>query len=149
MFHWKMHWRVMSVVCPLYIPPSFIRQPSGQWTGHKGMWLDGEKRMGEDWVSVFGERSRVTALSQHMSRPGSHTLHLLNERVCSLLSAICPHLHIRQKAKWPNAGFDAKQTQRLTGTIRSLDPASAFVWRLQMSGNVSLCANSLSSKILK
>lgn len=73
MFYWKLQWRVTFVICPLYIPPSFIRQPSGKWTGHKGMWLDGVKRMGEGWVSVFGERSGVTALWQHMSRPGSHT----------------------------------------------------------------------------
>lgn len=133
MFYWKL--RVMFVIYPLYIPPSFIRQPSGQWTGHKGMWLDGVKRMGEGWVSVFGERSGVTDIWQHMSRPGSHAhthrLRLLNNRVCNLLSAICPHLHIRQRAKWPNAGFDAKQTQRFTGIIPSSDPASAFVRRLQ------------------
>lgn len=120
------------VLRPLYIPLPFIRQPSGHRTGHKGIWLDGVKRMGEDRVSVFGERSGVTALWQHMSRPGSHTLHLLNERVCSLLSAICPHLHIRQRAKWPNARFDAKQTQWFAGLIPPSDPASAFVSRLQL-----------------
>lgn len=81
-------------VCQVNIPPSFIRKPSGQWTGHKGMRLDGVKRMGVGWVSVFGARSQVKALWQHISRPGSHSLHLLNERVCGVHSPICPHLHI-------------------------------------------------------
>lgn len=131
MFYWKLQLNIMFVIYPLYIPPSFIRQPSGQWTGHKGVWLDGLKRMGEGWVSVFGERSGVTALWQHMSRPGSYRPCISWMRVCSLLSAIYPHLHIRQRAKWPNAGFDAKQTQWFTGIIPSSDPASAFLKRLQ------------------
>lgn len=44
--------------------------------------------MGVGWVIVFGERSEVMAPWQHMSRPGSHTLHLLNGRVCGVPSAI-------------------------------------------------------------
>lgn len=54
----------------------------------------------------------------------THTPCIFWMRVCSLLSAIWPHLHIKSRAKWPNAGFDAKQTQWFTGLIPSSDPAS-------------------------
>lgn len=63
----KLLLRATFVICPLYIPRFFIRQPSGQCVGHKGVWLGGVKRMGEGWVSVFrGEVRGYGPLTIHV-----------------------------------------------------------------------------------
>lgn len=62
------------------------------WTqGHVIGWCE---KNGGRWVSVFGERSGVTGLWQHMTRPGSHTpciLWIRRSAASSQQSAlICP-----------------------------------------------------------
>lgn len=92
------------------------------------------KEWGEGWVSVFWGKVRGHGpLTTHVKAWLTHTLHHLNKKVCSLLSAICPHLHIKQRPKWPNAGIDAKQTQCLADTVPSSD--LALTWRMLLTAN--------------
>lgn len=122
-----------NVCCLPTVYPSVLYQTAiwpMDWTqGHVIGWC--EKNGGRLGQCLWGKVRGYGPLTTHVKAWLTHTLHHLNEKVCSLLSAICPHLHIRQRAKWPNAGFDAKQTQCFAGIIPSSDPASAFVRRLK------------------
>lgn len=86
-------------VCSVYF--SILNQEA-IWTVN---WLDGVYKKkkkdwegGVGWVIIFRERSEVMAFRQHMSKPGSHTSHLLNA-VCGVLSAICSH-RAQQLTTW-------------------------------------------------
>lgn len=116
------------VICPLHIPPSLS-------DSHLASGLDTRAR---DWMvrKEWGKAGSVSLGKGQGLRPFentcqglAHTLCIFWMRVCSLLSAIWPHLHIKQRAEWPNARFDTKQRQWFTGHIPSSDPASTFVRR--------------------
>lgn len=93
--------------------PSVLYQTAiwpADWTqGYVIGWC--EKNGGWLGQCLWGKVRGYGPLTTHVKAWLTHTLHLLNESLQPPLSAICPHLHIKQRAKWPNAGFDAKQTQ--------------------------------------
>lgn len=55
----------------------------------------------------------------------------------SLQPPLSPHLHIRQRAKWPNAGFNTKQTQWFT----AINPSSdlCFCYCEEAASNITGC----------